>query len=235
MEARGGPRLNSVVAAKIGRNGAVLQGSEKICRTDTLAVGYGFTPNTELAQLSGCALVYDGDRGGWVVQVDDDLETCVPGVFAAGEVTGIAGALKSLHEGELAAWGMLRKVGREIDPRRLARLKKARARDLRFGRYFNALRRFPVSMVRSIPDETTICRCENVRMGDIKNAVAEGHRTPAALKRALRIGMGNCQGRTCAPVLYDILSALSGGPVDAVPGLSARGSVKPVAMRSFLK
>lgn len=86
MEARGGPRLNSVVAAKIGRNGAVLQGSEKICRTDTLAVGYGFTPNTELAQLSGCALVYDGDRGGWVVQVDDDLETCVPGVFAAGEV-----------------------------------------------------------------------------------------------------------------------------------------------------
>jgi bacterioferritin-associated ferredoxin len=235
VEARGGAELEAVVAARIGKDGAILEGTERIYRTGSLAVGYGFTPNIELAQLAGCAIDHDKAKGGWVVRVGDDLETSVDRVFAAGEITGIAGALKSVHEGELAAYGILRKTGREVDSKRMARLKRERNRHLRFGKYFNALHRLPSRAILSIPDEATICRCEDVRMGDIRRAVMEGHDTPATLKRALRIGMGNCQGRTCEPIVYDILSALTKKPEKLIPILSARSPVKPVAMRSFLR
>lgn len=235
VEARGGAELGEVVAAKIGRDGGVLRGTERIYRTESLAVGYGFTPNIELARVAGCTVDHDRAGGGWVVRVGDDLETSVDRVFAAGEVTGIAGALKSVCEGELAAYGMLRKLGREVDAKRLARLKGERARHLRFGRYFNALHRIPARAVLAVPDDVIICRCENVRMGELKAAVSDGHVTPAALKRALRIGMGNCQGRTCGPLVYDILSALTNTPAERIPALSARSPVKPVAMSSFLR
>jgi NAD(P)H-nitrite reductase large subunit len=235
VEARGGTELDGVVVAEVGGDGDILEGTERIYRARSLAVGYGFTPNIELAQLAGCAVDHDPAKGGWVVRVKDDLETSVDRVFAAGEITGIAGALKSLHEGELAAYGMLRKMGREVDSNRMTRLKGERTRHLRFGKYFNALHRFPSRAILSVPDEATVCRCEGVRMGDLKRAVMEGHDTPAALKRALRIGMGNCQGRTCAPFVYDILSALTRKPEKDIPLLSVRSPVKPVAMHSFLR
>jgi len=234
VEARGGTELEEVVAAGIGKDGAVIEGTEMIYRTESLAVGYGFTPNIELAQVAGCAIDHDKTRGGWVVRVADDLETTVDRIFAAGEITGIAGASKSLHEGEMAAFAILRKIGRHVHSDRMARLKQKRHRHLRFAGYFNALHGLPPRAVLSVPDEVAICRCEDVRMGAIRSAVMEGHDTPAALKRALRIGMGNCQGRTCAPIVYDILSALANKQEKTVSILTARGPVKPVAIRSFL-
>jgi NADPH-dependent 2,4-dienoyl-CoA reductase/sulfur reductase-like enzyme len=235
VEARGAAELEAVVAAKMGKDGVVLGGTERVYRTESLAVGYGFSPNVELAQVAGCAIEHDESKGGWVVEVGDDLETSLDRIFAAGEITGVAGAFKSIREGELAACGMLQQMGREVDLKRLTLLKQGRSRDLRFGKYFNALHRFPAHALLCVPDETTICRCEDVRMGDMKKAVLDGHDTPGALKRALRIGMGNCQGRTCAPLVYDILSALTKKPHNLIPPLSARSPVKPVAMQSFLR
>ncbi len=235
VEARGTPELNKVVTGKVADTGFIVQGTERIYKTRCLAVGHGFSPNIELPQLAGCALDYDRAKGGWVVAVGPELETSVDRVFAAGEITGIAGAPKSVHEGWLAAYGMLHKLGKRVDPEFLARLRKQRSRHLRFGRYLNALHEIPPQAVLSIPDETLICRCEEVRMKDIRRAFEEGHDTPAALKKALRIGMGNCQGRVCAPVMYDILSALTGRKGKDIPLLSVRSPVKPVAMRSLLR
>ena len=235
VEARGCGELDTVVAAKVSGEGGILEGTERTYRTGCLAVGWGFTPNIELPQLAGCALEWDGSMGGWVVKVGEDLETSVHGVFAAGEITGIAGAIKSIHEGEIAAYGILKKLGREVDSNRLDRLKRKRSRDLRFGLHFNRLSRLPDRAFLSIPDDVIICRCEDVTMGHIRKAVNEGYDTPATIKRALRIGMGNCQGRTCAPLLYDILSALTERVSKDIPLLSARTPVKPVAIRSFLE
>jgi NADPH-dependent 2,4-dienoyl-CoA reductase/sulfur reductase-like enzyme len=235
VEARGQPELTAVVAAKVDGKGSIVLGTESIYRTRCLAVGHGFSPNIELPQLAGCTLDHDQARGGWVVAVGPDLETSVDRVFAAGEITGIAGALKSVHEGQLAAYGMLHKLGKRFDSGLLERLRRQRALHLRFGKYFNGLHRIASQGVLSIPDETLICRCEEVRMKDIKRAFSEGHDTPPALKKALRIGMGNCQGRLCAPVIYDILSALTKKEGKDIPLLSVRSPVKPVAMRSFLR
>jgi hypothetical protein len=70
-------------------------------------------------------------------------------------------------------------------------------------------------------------------MGDIKRAVANGYDTPATLKIALRSGMGDCQGRVCGPVIYDILAALTGRSQADMTPLVVRPPVKPVSVGSL--
>ena len=89
-----------------------MAGTCKVLPADGLAVGWGLVPNLDLALQAGCRPVLAEDRGGWVVETDARLQTSVPGIFAAGEVTGIGGGAKALVEGELAALGILEYLGR---------------------------------------------------------------------------------------------------------------------------
>jgi len=43
-----------------------------------------------------------------------------------------------------------------------------------------------------------ICRCEDVSLADIHQALDMGYRDFESIKRILRVGMGPCQGQTCA-------------------------------------
>ncbi|HSQ36143.1 MAG TPA: FAD/NAD(P)-binding oxidoreductase [Candidatus Binatia bacterium] len=236
VEARGSGALAEVVSAPVDGSGRVVSGKEKIYRTPLLAAGYGFAANIELAQMAGCQSEYAGERGGWVVSTDDSLETSLPGIFAAGEITGIAGALKSICEGEIAALSVLDRLGRRDGPRhdqKLAKLLRERRHHLQFGKYFNLLYAVPRAAYLEIPDDTLVCRCEDVTMGDIKRAVASGYDTPATLKIAVRSAMGDCQGRICGPMLYDILAALTGRSQAAMTPLVIRPPVKPVSIGSL--
>ncbi len=171
-----------------------------------------------------------------MVQVRENLETSVAGIFAAGEVTGIAGALKSLNEGEIAALAILYRLGRVSESAyrvRLDRLNRQRAHHLRFGRYFNSLYRLPAQAYLDIPDETVVCRCEDVTAGEIRQAVAAGYDKPGSLKLAGRCAMGDCQGRTCAPIIYDLLAAQTGRPAADQSPFVIRPPVKPAAIDSL--
>src|SRR4029077_862253 len=53
----------------------------------------------------------------------------------------------------------------------------------------------------TIDDTAVVCRCEEVTAGEMGTLIAVGHDSPAALKRACRVGMGRCQGRYCASVV----------------------------------
>jgi D-hydroxyproline dehydrogenase subunit alpha len=236
IEARGNGAIGQVVSARVDNHGKPISGKEKIYQTPLLAVGYGFAANIELGQMTGCQSEYAQERGGWVIRTDDNLETSLPGIFAAGEITGIAGALKSICEGEIAALAILHQQGNMTDQlyeKRLAKLRKERGHHLQFGKYFNLLYRVPDSAYLDIPDETLICRCEEVTMGDIRKAVANGYDTPATLKIALRSAMGDCQGRICGPAIYDILAALTGRTQSSMTPLVVRPPVKPVSIDSL--
>ena len=115
----------------------------------------------------------------------------------------------------------------------MRKLLAARRRHLRFGKYFNLLYRIPLEDYLAIPDETLVCRCEDVTMGELRKAVANGYDTPATLKIALRTAMGDCQGRTCGPIVYDILAALTGRSQAEMTPLVVRPPVKPVAIGSL--
>lgn len=150
---------------------------------DVLACGFGLVPNTELARLLGCAV-----RGG-AVEVDDEQRTSVPGVLAAGEVTGVGGAEAALAEGRLAG---LVAAGSSPD----GALRRARDDGRRFAAQL--ARAFaPRDELRAlVRDDTLVCRCEDVPWGRLR--AFDGAREAKLLARA---GMGACQGRVCGAAL----------------------------------
>ena len=232
IAADGSTRVTSVTVARLDGWGAAVPGSHYTLAADALAVGHGFLPNIELLLQAGCAVRYDGLRGGWLVHTDETLATSKSGLFAAGEVTGIGGGDKALIEGRLCALAVLDHLGARVrggaELRR--RLVLQRRREMAFARILGRMTEVPPAWVDEIPDETMVCRCEDVTMGAIRGGLANGFATPDALKRATRSGMGNCQGRVCAPIIADILSVLAGVPHRHQRPPSTRLPVKPVAL-----
>ncbi|MCK5221213.1 MAG: FAD-dependent oxidoreductase, partial [Candidatus Aminicenantes bacterium] len=206
VEARGNGHLEEIVFGKCDRDGKIITGKEKIVKTGGFAYSYGFVPNIELPNLAGCEILFNKDLGGWVVKVNENMETSVPGIFCAGEVTGVGGALKSVNEGEIASISILNRFEKgDLLLNKKRKLDKERKHHLDFAKYFNSLYGIREEEISGIPDETIICRCEDVSMGDIRAAVSDGFISPGTLKTSVRAGMGNCQGRTCGPVIYDLL------------------------------
>ncbi len=234
LEARGHKTLEEVRTVKIDGNGNMLPGSESVYSCKCLSIGYGFAANIELARQAGCKIEYDENLGGWIVGVTENLETSVAGVFAAGEITGIAGATKAVTEGKLAAQAILfnlGKIGRSEFLKRSEPLIKDRKNHLHFGIHFNGLHKIKGEIIRSVPDETIVCRCEDITMGEIKTALHQGCVTADAVKKAVRPGMGICQGRTCGPVIYETIAACLRKPLEQIAPFSVRVPVKAVPVK----
>jgi NADPH-dependent 2,4-dienoyl-CoA reductase/sulfur reductase-like enzyme len=155
---------------------------------DYLACGFGLIPNVELPVLLGCRL---GDTG---VEVDDYQQTSVPGVYCAGEVTGVGGLDLSLVEGEIAGYAAAGK------PELAAKLFEARASHRRFAASLEKAFALREELKNLTQDETLVCRCEDVSYGRIRQC--SGWRDA---KLHTRCGMGPCQGRVCGGALEFLL------------------------------
>jgi hypothetical protein len=53
--------------------------------------------------------------------------------------------------------------------------------------------------------ELIVCRCEEVKLGALWEAMDQGDRCVDAIKLRTRAGMGICQGRTCLRVVQSLL------------------------------
>jgi NADPH-dependent 2,4-dienoyl-CoA reductase/sulfur reductase-like enzyme len=149
---------------------------------DMLACGYHLVPNTELAEVLGCALA-DG-----FVKVDEEQRTSVPNVFCVGEPTSIAGLDAALVQGEIAG---ITCAGGVVKSQRVV-ARKERAFAERLERAF-VLRKELRALAQ--PD-TIVCRCEDVTLADL-----QGHAGWSDIKLQTRCGMGPCQGRICGPAV----------------------------------
>jgi len=179
VAAEGGEVLRSVVVAD--------GNSTRQIECDVLCAGFGLVPNTEVAQLLGCAI-----QGGFVA-VDERQSTTVGGVFCAGEPTGIGGVERSLVEGEIAG---LVAAGAAVPAPLVARRASLR-------RYTAALEHTFVLRpeLRSLArDDTVVCRCEDVRLREL-----DATWTARQAKLYTRAGMGACQGRICGAALQCLM------------------------------
>ncbi len=82
-------------------------------------------------------------------------------------------------------------------------------------------------------EEQIICRCEEITEEEIRSAVEEGFTTIKGIKRLTRAGMGLCQGRTCAPLIRDIISQKTGIPNKEIEDDTSRFPVYPVKLKTL--
>jgi hypothetical protein len=159
------------------------------------------------ARRLGCATTRAG------IIVDDRQRTSIPGIYAAGECTGVAGIGKALDEGRVAgevAAGGSTSLGVRM------RLRRARHWGHVLDRSF-ALR--PQVLDLATP-ETIVCRCEDVRL-----AAIDPTWSPRQAKLYTRAGMGPCQGRVCGTAMQHLF----GWPEDNV-----RPPLQPATISSLL-
>jgi D-hydroxyproline dehydrogenase subunit alpha len=88
--------------------------------------------------------------------------------------------------------------------------------------------------VLDLPDDTVICRCEELTVGRLKEGLGEGPGHAGTLKRATRVGMGRCQGRYCGPVAARLVAEATGKPLEDLSFFAPRVPVKPVAIGAIL-
>ena len=194
--------LESVDIAKIDRNFRIKKVQNIKC--DVAAIGWGFTADTSLAGSLGCNQLVAKDDG-VVVWVDGEQQTSIPGVFAAGEITGIGGSDLSMAEGVIAGISAAKFVGCNVEV--LKAHCKRRAKRQRFA---NALiKAYPIKpgWKSWLRDETIICRCEEVCLSDLKHSINELGATDSRTAKLLtRCGMGLCQGRICGRFVVDLVA-----------------------------
>jgi thioredoxin reductase len=77
-------------------------GTERVFDADTVCIAVGLSPLTELAWMAGCEFVWVPALGGHIPIHDENMETTVPGLYAAGDITGSEEASTAMEEGRLA-------------------------------------------------------------------------------------------------------------------------------------
>jgi thioredoxin reductase len=190
----GSSRVRGVRTAKVDAEGKVRSGTERVyANLDVVGFGWGFTPQMELPLALGAKTRLDTD-GSLVALVDERQESSVPGLFLAGEVTGVGGAKLAVLEGLAAGAAAAAQEGAAgRTPGR-----HAMARHRRFADAMHRAHPVPAGWREWLTPETVVCRCEEVTAGQITEAREKlGARDARALKSFTRAGMGWCQGRVC--------------------------------------
>lgn len=125
LRAVGGDRVEGAEICRVGPDWEPVRGAERTVEADTICLAVGLTPNCELAFQAGCAETSVPELGGWVAAHDDDLMTAVPGIFIAGDASGIEEASTAMLEGRLAGIAAAEKLRPDLDRAEVRRLKDA--------------------------------------------------------------------------------------------------------------
>ncbi len=228
---RGGWVLSEILGDDAVRGAVLARGRRtRTVECDAVAIGYGFLPQLALADIAGCDLRFDEVHRTWFVDVDDDLQTSVAGVIAAGEGTGIGGHRKATWEGRLAGHTAARVAGLEFDVPRQVRRSARRLQ--RFARAA-APHLAPPATPQVVSDDATVCRCEGVTAGQVAAAVDDGAVTVSGVRTRTRLGMGVCQGRMCGQVCAELVATRSGTPLEDVGRVTARTPARPLPLGSL--
>ena len=237
VRALGSERVEQAVIAAVDENWEPLAGTERTFDADAICLGYGLIPNIDLTRLCGCAHEYNHTLGGWKPTHNEHMESTVPGVFVAGDGCGIGGVYVAIQQGKLAAIYGANNLGLLDDSAadKLAKPIRSKLSALqKFEMALGELYSLENGIYTLATDDTVICRCEEVKLRDIREAIHSGASHVDDIKRRTRSGMGYCQGRMCGSSLQGIVeSELNLRPEDA-GHLKSRLPIKPVPITALL-
>lgn len=218
---------------------------------DTVVCALDLVPNVEMFDLLGCAIAWRAELGGFVPSIDVDGRTSVPGIYAAGDCTGVT-------DPAIADPGLAAAAGR--------RAGRAAARDSGIGAEAlppappiadpagdrDAMRRqWLASHVDATRADLMICRCEEVGVRDLlgvrpprylfydaerfatrdlRTLAADGPVNQDQIKRLTRAGMGACQGRRCREQVQLLLAMQGNQPTGSIALPSYRSPLRPLRL-----
>ncbi|MFD2057435.1 FAD-dependent oxidoreductase [Mesorhizobium calcicola] len=207
-------------------------GRERLTPCDMIGMGWHLRAEAHLADLAGCAFIYDEQWRQWLPKTDE-MGRAGNGVYLAGDGVRLLGADGAEIAGRLAAAVCLADLGHpapttNADLRKLARLE-------RFARGLACAFPWPAAMVRALPDEAIVCRCENVTAGAVRESAGFGGAEANRVKSLSRVGMGRCQGRYCQLAAVELVATQAGCTPDAVGRFRGQAPVRPAPIGAFLR
>ena len=250
-----GDDVNGIVVSEMDENMAPV-GAATTLDCDSVVFAIGQVPVADLAFITGCQMAFKPELGGWVSEVDHNMETSVPGVFVAGDAAGVNGVTSeetAVAQGRIAGTAAAHSLGatdRATADGRVAELTPsdgpgdAGAFQYR-QRWFDALRQSGGSGV-------LVCKCEEVTQGELLNVAPprylgwsseqmssrnittlldDGPVDQDQVKRLTRAGMGYCQGRRCREQVSMLLAHGTDTALAEVPLASYRAPLRPLPLK----
>ncbi|OLT55290.1 pyridine nucleotide-disulfide oxidoreductase [Corynebacterium sp. CNJ-954] len=216
IAAEGDGRVERAVLSDVDADWRPIPGTERRVDCDALCVTHGFTPRLEVAIAAGCEL--SDNR---FVVIDEACGTSTPGVFAAGELTGVGGVDLALAEGSIAGHCAAGGLASDVEIRGVQRRRKIFSS---FARRLEAAHGIRPGWRDWVTDDTIVCRCEEVTAVDLRRkACATSSASLRSQKLSTRAGLGVCQGRICGRSAEELLAqatgveSLDGGIIDRRP------------------
>jgi len=209
-------------------------GREVILPADVVLLHHGVVPNSQLTRLLCLEHKWDAAQLAWRPSRDAWGLTALDGVWIAGDGGGIEGARAAEASGTLAALGIAYTFGRINDVERESRARgwrKMLARERAVRPFLDALYR-PPKWIGSPPDDTMVCRCEEVTAGKVREMAGLGCTGPNQTKFFSRCGMGPCQGRLCGLTVSQILAEARHENPQQIGAYRVRAPIKPIPLHS---
>ena len=127
--------VEKVEIAALDNDFGIIKGSEKVFDVDLVCIAVGLRPLSELCSMLGMKFEYIPELGGFVPVHDHNMQSTIPGVYIAGDLTGIEEASTAMEEGRLAGIAASIELGRLEKKEGKILLNKARERliKLRLG------------------------------------------------------------------------------------------------------
>ena len=162
------------------------------------------------------------------VRVNNDQETSVPNVFAAGEITSIGGCDAALAEGEIAGH---RAAGGKRDSPQLRKAVRMQAVFNHFAGRLEAAHGIRKGWTKWLEQDTLLCRCEETKYGSFCDTISKTESSGLrSAKLTTRAGLGICQGRICGRNVEAILTQLTGDSSGDGARTDRRPIVSPVRL-----
>lgn len=87
----------------------------------------------------------------------------------------------------------------------------------------------------TMSDAPILCRCEDLTADDIRYWIDKGYTTLDEIKRVTRCGMGQCQGRTCRPLVMQEISKATGQSIAEMKMPTFRPPLEPMRIQAILQ
>lgn len=234
VRAEGPGFVRQAAIAEIDDDGNAVPGTEKVFAVDAVCTGSGFLPSNEIARALGCSHHFDERRGHLVADRDEQGRSTVENVWIVGDSGGLGGARIAQAGGLVAGADVAKDLGKPCpNGSEISSAMRTIVYAARFQDALWELFRAPRPVDQLAEPETLVCRCEEISVAAVRQAIAEGLGSAGAVKRLSRAGMGRCQGRYCGAVVVDMVARASGDRIDEFSYFAPRLPFKPMPIAAI--